>query len=168
MTAEVATVLEALRRHGVAAYRLDAEHVRLIPKAAVTPELVALVREAKPALLPVLPPAPMPDHRDACDGTCDETGGRRIICQAPATEAPPLSTALDAFLAERLDPEARAALGWWYDQGHPEILDDELRILRRLDDRGPAPDVRAELRRLVERVRELRAAHVHAREQGGA
>lgn len=55
---DVATVLGALRRHGVAAYRLDAEHVRLIPRTAVTPELVALVRQAKPVLLPILPPLP--------------------------------------------------------------------------------------------------------------
>lgn len=62
MIAPVDTVLAALRTHGVAAYRLDAERVWLEPEAAVTPELVALVRAAKPALLPMLPPLPAP-HR---------------------------------------------------------------------------------------------------------
>jgi hypothetical protein len=169
MTTEVAAVFKELRRHGVAAYRLDAEHIRLIPKAAVTPELLALIRQAKPALLPVLPPAPPFDHRDSCDGTCDESGEGRIACQAPPGKSASADGTVDAFLAECLDPGARAALGWWYDQGHPEILDDELRVLHRLENVGPVPDVRAELLRLVERVRALRAAYWRTRtREGGA
>lgn len=62
-----------------------------------------------------------------------------------------------------MDPDARAALSWWYDQGHPEILDKELSTLRRYEQCGALPDVQADLRRLVDRVRELRDAYWHAR-----
>jgi hypothetical protein len=55
---------------------------------------------------------------------------------------------------------------WWYSQGHPEIADEELGVLRRLENLGAVPDVLADLMRLVDRVCELRDAYWRARACG--
>jgi hypothetical protein len=73
-----------------------------------------------------------------------------------------------AVLVELSDPDARAALLWWYRQGHPEIADEEQTVLRRLDTLGAVPDVRTDLARLVERVCELRDAYWRDRGWGTA
>jgi hypothetical protein len=56
MSANLTKVFDEPRRRGVKAFRLEVEHVRLIPKAAVPPKQVTLVRKTKPALLPRLRP----------------------------------------------------------------------------------------------------------------
>ena len=67
----------------------------------------------------VLPPAPPFDHRDSCDGTCDESGEGRIACQAPPGKSASADGTVDAFLAECLDPVLAPPLAGGTTKGIP-------------------------------------------------
>ena len=123
MTTPAAVVLAELEARGIRAYRLDAETVRLIPKAAVTPEIRAKVKAAKVDLLAVLPPVPAippdPTPTPAPCPTCAgvvfwRRGGERALrCQGCTPCSAP--SGAHWYVAD-LDEEARAAR-WWDTSG---------------------------------------------------
>jgi hypothetical protein len=137
MTPNVNTVLTELRRHGVTAYRLDSEHVRLIPKGAVTPALIALVLDAKPALLPLLPPLPA----------------------EPPTVAPSAAADLLATYGTRGDLAVQV---WAETHGHPDVLRVFGQLARRVDALAEGTDeaaYRGAVERLAGYLQAIRAAY---------
>jgi len=162
-----AAIIEALTHRQGRIHLLDGDRLAVVPQSALDTTLRETIRREKRALVAYLRgevgpagtviPAPSPrDHRDSCDETCDDAGDGSIGCKPlpPSDPTPP-----NNLLAEILDPDARAALLWWYGQGHPELADEESSVLRRLETLGEVPDERADLLRLVDRVRELRDAY---------
>lgn len=176
--------LTLVQRAKVAGLRLAVADGRLVVQGPRGAEPIARELLAhKAEILAVLEAAPPPPDPTLAVAPCAACAGivfwrsfddLRLHCAAcvdcpEARDARWYTTVpADNLLAELADPDARAALSWWYSAGHPEILDDERRILRRVDDAGLVPDVRAELALFIDRVRDVRDAYWRARGLGTA
>lgn len=172
-----ALIMETLRNRGARLLLIEGDQIAVNPRSALDDPLRAEIRRAKSALVAILreqaalsDPTPVPPPCLTCSSLLywRRLGERTLHCQscepcpAAGDAAWYAASTADDPLAELMDPDARAALLWWYRQGHPEIADEEQSALHRRESLG-APDVAATLARLVDRVRDLRYAYWRAR-----